>query len=178
MEIENIETQRLHLKIITPEVFEQVFIKQNETQVRELLWIHSDEIYNALIQKKDRVFTNKTRSYQFFLIYENNFLVGECGFHNWFIEHKRSEMGYAIFNDVYKNKGIMTEAASAMIDFGFNRLNLNRIEACISPKNEASIKLIKRLGFTQEGLLRSHYFKNGVFVDSLIFSLLQEEYLK
>ncbi len=55
-------------------------------------------------------------------------------------------------------------------------MHLHRIEALIGPDNIASLKLVKRLGFVEEGTLREHYFKNEIYEDSIIFSLLKQEY--
>ncbi|MEY3398130.1 MAG: hypothetical protein RL220_724, partial [Bacteroidota bacterium] len=70
------------------------------------------------------------------------------------------------------------EAVVAVVDFGFSKLNLHRIEALIGTNNLPSLKIIEKLGFTQEGLLRKHYLVNDVFEDSLVFSKLAEEYFQ
>jgi len=70
----------------------------------------------------------------------------------------------------------MTEAFQKIIHYGFDVMKLNRIEAFVSPQNEASIKLLKKFNFVEEGLLRKHYFKNNIMEDSLVCSLLRSEY--
>lgn len=70
----------------------------------------------------------------------------------------------------------MKEALPYIIDYGFDRMNLHRIEAMVGPDNQASLRLVKGLGFVEEGLLREHYFIDGKFYDSLVFSLLKKEY--
>ena len=70
----------------------------------------------------------------------------------------------------------MSEAVKAIIEYGFKTMNLNRIEACIGPANIASQNLVKKFGFSREGYLRQHYIRNEEIQDSLIFSLLKEEY--
>ena len=62
-------------------------------------------------------------------------------------------------DDNYKQKGLMSEAVEAIIDYGFNALRLHRIEAFIGPDNVASLRLIKKMHFVQEGILREHYFE-------------------
>ena len=55
-------------------------------------------------------------------------------------------------------------------------MGLNRVEALIGPNNIASLKLIAKMDFTKEGVLRSHYFVNDRLEDSIIYALLKKEY--
>jgi len=64
-----------------------------------------------------------------------------------------------------------------IIDYGFNTMQLNRIEAFISPNNIASQKTVLGQGFRQEGVLKEHYCKDDVIEDSLVFGLLKKDYL-
>ena len=70
----------------------------------------------------------------------------------------------------------MTEAVSAIIDFGFERIGLNRIEAVVMLGNEGSFKLLGGLGFHQEGVLRAYErWGSKGFVDLMMFSLLRRD---
>jgi len=70
----------------------------------------------------------------------------------------------------------MSEAVSTILDYGFEQMNLHRVEALIGKDNMASLSLVKKFGFTQEGILREHYFTNNTMEDSVIFGLLRHEY--
>jgi ribosomal-protein-alanine N-acetyltransferase len=72
--------------------------------------------------------------------------------------------------------GIMPEALRAIIEFGFERMALNRIEADASAENIASIRVLHKLGFQREGLQREQYFEYGEFHDLVLFSLLRGDY--
>ena len=85
-------------------------------------------------------------------------------------------MGYWHFTDDHKRMGYMGEALKAVLKFGFEVLNLHRIDAHINRNNTPSLKLVKANGFVEEGCLRKNYLIDGVFNDSLIFSLLDDEY--
>jgi len=103
-------------------------------------------------------------------------LVGSAGFYKWVQpERYQAEMGYDL-NPAYWGEGIMTEALSAIIQYGFDHMGLHRIEVLISHHNRRSQKLIRELGFKREGVLRDHYFIEGRFSDDVIFSLLKEEW--
>jgi ribosomal-protein-alanine N-acetyltransferase len=84
-------------------------------------------------------------------------------------------MGYDLAAP-HRRQGIMTEAMEAAIDYGFGSMGLNRIEALVDPGNTASIRLLLRLGFSQEGVLREYTHFRGKFVDDVCFSLLRREW--
>lgn len=86
-----------------------------------------------------------------------------------------AKLGYAIRHDA-QGKGFATDAAQAMIDFGFSKLNLHRITAAIGPDNAASHCVAAKLGMTLEGRLRDHVFTNGAWRDSDLYSILHDEW--
>ncbi|MBK7410046.1 MAG: GNAT family N-acetyltransferase [Saprospirales bacterium] len=107
---------------------------------------------------------------------ESNETIGRCGFHNWYLEHHKAEIGYVLFKAENRRKGYMNEAINAVLEYGFKVMNLNRIEACTSPDNTASLSIIKKYGFIQEGYLRQHFVRDGETQDTVIYSLLKEEF--
>ena len=102
-------------------------------------------------------------------------LIGTCGFRRWDRRNFRAEIGYDL-GQAYWGQGIMTEALRAAIRFGFEQMELNRIEAVIYVENSRSIRLLQRLGFRQEGLLRNYHYLNSQFYDHWLFSLLKREW--
>lgn len=102
--------------------------------------------------------------------------IGMCGFHTWYIHHYRAEIGYHIA-EAYQGRGLMSEAMNTVVRYGFEAMQLHRIEAFVGKDNEPSLRLMNRFGFVREGLLREHYFTKGVFEDSVCFSLLQSDYI-
>jgi [ribosomal protein S5]-alanine N-acetyltransferase len=73
--------------------------------------------------------------------------------------------------------GYALDATRTLIDFGFTTLGLHRISAAIGPDNAASLAIVTRLGFTEEGRIRDHVFTNGAWRDSILYSLLAHEWL-
>ncbi|MFX1514738.1 MAG: GNAT family N-acetyltransferase [Promethearchaeota archaeon] len=102
-------------------------------------------------------------------------LIGTVTFLNWSRNDRCAEIGYDLTKE-YWGKGLMTEALEAFIRFGFEVMNLNRIEATTNVKNERSRKVLTRLGFVQEGILRQKYRFRGNYSDEIIFSILREEW--
>ena len=91
----------------------------------------------------------------------------------WKIEkqHYRAEIGYMLHPD-YHGHSIMKEALTAVIQFGFDEMQLHSITANVNPENAASIALLKSCGFVQEAYFRENYYFNGKFLDAVIFTLL------
>ena len=102
-------------------------------------------------------------------------VIGSCGFLNLASQHHRSEIGVELSSEHW-GKGIASEAFGAVIRYGFEQMNLQRIEALIEPPNIPSQKLAERQGFIREGLLRSYEFTVGKFDDLYMYSLLKQDF--
>lgn len=90
---------------------------------------------------------------------------------------KSRELGYSL-SEEYWGKGIMTEAAKAVIEYGFVSMKLDMISICTGPENKRSQSVIRKCGFVYEGTLRKAYkIYDGSLRDVLCHSLLREEYL-
>lgn len=106
---------------------------------------------------------------------KNDKLIGTCGFFKISKNHRYGEIGYALSRD-YWGRGLMTEAISAVIKFGFEKLKLNRIQARCLVENVASEKVLKKIGMKEEGILRESMFIKGRFRDLKMFSILKKEF--
>lgn len=102
-------------------------------------------------------------------------VFGTCAFSDWSCEHRRAEIGYALRRDRW-GEGVMTEVLPEMIRFGFEQMQLNRLEADADPRNLRSIKSLERLGFVREGYLRECYLINGELQDAVVYALLGREW--
>ncbi|AIR66548.1 GCN5 family acetyltransferase [Cedecea neteri] len=101
-------------------------------------------------------------------------LAGKCMLFNFDVHSRRAEIGFCLGREHW-GKGLVNEAADALIAYAFKVLNLRRIEAEIDPDNRASAAALQKLGFAQEGLLRQRWEINGVISDSALFGLLAAE---
>jgi GNAT acetyltransferase-like protein/glutathione-dependent formaldehyde-activating enzyme len=72
--------------------------------------------------------------------------------------------------------GYMYEALSALLDYGFTELNLNRVEADTDPRNERSTRLLARLQFFREGLFRERCIVDGEISDAAMYGLLRRDW--
>jgi ribosomal-protein-alanine N-acetyltransferase len=98
-------------------------------------------------------------------------LIGNIGFWRILNQHYRSEIGYMLHPDHW-NKGIMTEALLAAVDFGFNNMQLHSIEAHINPANAGSGVVLEKCGFIREAYFKEDFYFRGKFIDTAIYSLL------
>ncbi|MFZ3195884.1 MAG: GNAT family protein [Bacillus mycoides] len=104
-------------------------------------------------------------------------LIGTCGFHLINKHHKRAEIGYEL-DDTHWGQGYATEALQAMLAYGFETLQFIRIAAVVYIENEASRNLLTKVGFQEEGLLRKYMIQNDVAHDTVVYSLLKEDWRK
>lgn len=108
-------------------------------------------------------------------IWYKNELIGVIGLHYLDLVNKRTSIGYYLAEQ-FQKKGIMTKCNKALIKYIYEEFDINRIEICMSTQNPKSRAIPERLGFTQEGILRSDERLQGEFSDSYVYSLLRHEY--
>lgn len=101
-------------------------------------------------------------------------LIGSAGFWRIDRKHLRGEIGYELLPEYWK-RGIMYEALTEIINFGFNKMNLHSMEANTDPMNTASMRLLEKLGFIKEGLLKESFYFDGKFLDTVVFSLVKKD---
>lgn len=102
-------------------------------------------------------------------------ISGGVGLSSISAEHRKAELGFWLTPSLW-GQGIMTEAARAVVRFGFEALALNRIFAGHFDGNHASRRVQKKLGFRYEGVLRQDVVKDGRPVDHVMMALLREEF--
>ncbi|QTL47659.1 GNAT family N-acetyltransferase [Priestia aryabhattai] len=98
-------------------------------------------------------------------------LIGTVGFNQWNQKHKRAEIGYEL-HPQHWGHGYASEAASAVMTYGFDTLQLVRIGAVVFLENKASQHVLKKLGFQKEGVLKNYMYQNGKAHDTFVYSSL------
>lgn len=101
-------------------------------------------------------------------------IIGTIGFNSFHRNHK-ANLGYDL-QFAYWNQGIVTEAAKEVINYGITHLGINRIEAEVMVGNSASDRVLEKLGFKLEGILRDWLFWQGNYYDMKMFSLLRKDF--
>jgi ribosomal-protein-alanine N-acetyltransferase len=106
-------------------------------------------------------------------------IIGSCGYYHLNRAFRSAEMGYDL-HPAFWRQGFMTEALTAAIDHGFSDryfFRLNRVEALTYLQHEASVGLLKKLGFQEEGIRREYGYWKGQFHDLRSFSLLRRDWV-
>lgn len=174
-----IETKRLMLTGFSHQDIAYIFENFSKEEIMKMLGHRADEDYQKEEYKLKNGYTSYNRKFLLFLLSEktSNNIIGRCGLHNWNEEHNRAEIGYKISDENFKRKGLMTEAVSAIIDYGFNKLKLHRIEALVGSNNSSSLKILENHHFIKEGILRQHGYVKDKYEDSVMYSLLYHEFI-
>jgi len=174
-----LETKRLVLRQMRPGDAEAIFRIYGDEEVmryRDVLpFTRPEEAQQFLEGVRARYQQGEEMHWAITLKGEDS-LIGSCGY-SWHLGRQFGAIGYDLAR-LYWKQGIMTEAIEALLRFGFEVRNLHRIEARVRRGNEASMRLLRRLGFQEEGLLRECLFLNNSFYDVKVFSLLKSEYTK
>ena len=176
--IPTLKTERLVLRKIERADLEDVFAYASDPKVPEfLLWsVHPNKGYTkaylALLQKRYA----QSEFYDWGIEFDGH-IVGTVGFTSFSIEHGIGEVGYVLSSSVW-GKGIASEALARIMEYGFCELGLNRIEARFMVENAKSETVLKRAGFTHEGVIRDGVYSKGKYRDVALYSILRSEFFK
>ena len=169
-----LDTERLRLREMTsqdeaallkhlgdPEVVKYMAMRPIQTREQANEWLH----------RMRRYFSARDGLRWGITLKADQTFVGSAGLHNWDREARHAVIGYDIARQ-YWGKGYATEAVRTIIQFGVKRMRLNRIEANVVAGNHASMRVLEKLGFWHEGILRERIHKNGTYHDVHLFALL------
>jgi RimJ/RimL family protein N-acetyltransferase len=175
-----IKTNRLILRQIKHSDLNEIFFLRSDVRVMKYLdrpaaktTADADEFIQKIIESELK---NEGITWAITLKTDPK-LIGTIGFWRIQKDHYRAEIGYILHPDCW-GKGIMQEALTEVIKYGFEVMKLHSVEANVNPGNSASIKLLEKNRFVQEAYYKENYFFNGKFVDSVIYSLLISDYKK
>lgn len=176
MEFPVLETERLILRQLTQNDTEDLFEYFSQDKVMEyydLETFKTSEDAQQIIQHFNSEF-EKGKGFRWALeLKSEKKVIGTCGYHNWFREHFRAEIGYEL-NPLFWQKSYMKEAILPILTFGFESMRLHRVDAFIDPANISSEKLLTSLNFQEEGTVKDYFFEKGKFVDATIFGLINK----
>ena len=171
-----LETERLLLREATPEDAEAIFAVFSDpavTQFHDLATFTSIEEALGVIERRAKRFESG-RGIRWEIAYkQDNILIGSCGY-TWNKQAHSAEIGYELASAFWR-QGIMTEALHAILQFGFEEMGLRLVVASVMLDNIASKKLLEKLGFQSQGVLKQHGFWKGQYHDLEQFVLTRAE---
>ncbi|HCB04601.1 MAG TPA: GNAT family N-acetyltransferase [Nocardioides sp.] len=100
--------------------------------------------------------------------------IGWCGLSRWNPDFRSASLTYCLSDRAW-GRGYATEAADALVQWGFDTLDLNRVQAEADTRNTASVRVLEKLGFVHEGTLREDCVVNGEVSDSFVYGLLRRD---
>jgi RimJ/RimL family protein N-acetyltransferase len=181
MKPENItlETERLILRPLSEQDSEEVYENVKEYDIAR--WTINiphpypkEEAIRYIRQSMELI--KKGKSYELAIRFNSSKeLAGVMALLNVEKEHRNAELGYWIAKK-YWNKGIATEAASKILEFGFQELNLERICARCFHENEASRRVMEKIGMEHEGKFRHEIFKENEFIDMIYYGMIKDDW--
>jgi [ribosomal protein S5]-alanine N-acetyltransferase len=173
-----LESQRLLVRLVVEDDLTGLLKINGDSEVTRFLpyetWqSHSDG--EAWLQRMLGIQATGT-AWQFVIeLKESKEIVGTCLLFRFEEGSARAELGY-VLGRAHQGQGLMSEALSSLLGCAFGTLAMRRLEAEIDPRNAASIRLIERLGFVKEGLLRQRWVTKGETNDVEVYGLLRSEW--
>lgn len=168
------ETKDLYLVLTRPDLSHMImdYYVRNKDFFAQFDPAREDDFYTEDYQKRIieddcRQIENNT-GYRFWIVEKNDYvIIGMAAFNSivWG-PFKSSFLSYKLDKD-YLNRGYMTQAVLKCKDIAFNDIGLHRIEANIMPRNKASLRVVEKAGFINEGLSKEYLNINGVWEDHI-----------
>lgn len=172
-----IETERLIIREFVAGDMQAVHAYASDPLVaRYMMWgpNSEEETGNYIELTLDMQKEQPRRSYELAAVLKaTGQLIGGCGL--TLSEPAQGEIGYC-FNPLFWRQGYTSEAAAALLAFGFQELGLHRIYATCRPENIGSASVMQKIGMRYEGHLREHMWHKEKWHDSYLYSILQAEY--
>jgi ribosomal-protein-alanine N-acetyltransferase len=109
---------------------------------------------------------------------EDKIPIGVCFFKNIHFTHRHAELEQLHIIPEYQNRGLGTDALRTAINYVFSEMNLNRVWLLSYSGNHQAIRFYRKIGFSEEGILRQVQFKTGQYHDGIIMAVLSDEWLK
>ncbi len=104
-------------------------------------------------------------------------VIGMIGLMNVDQTLKKGEVGYWLARP-FRGRGIMKEAILLTLRFCFIELHLHRIYAHVFPENEVSMRLLEKIGFQREGIIREGFKHRGEYISVYLYSILEDDWAR
>ncbi|GIO27389.1 GNAT family N-acetyltransferase [Ornithinibacillus bavariensis] len=168
----NIITERLIIRNFTQDDWQSVYEYTSDSNVMKYL---PEDVFSVEDAKKF-VMDNSGENAKYFpvLLKEDQNLIGHIVFHKYFGDHTY-EIGW-VFNPKYYNKGYASEAAHAILKYGFETMGLHRIIATCQPENTPSYRVMEKIGMRREGFFKKCIPQGNEWWDEYYYAILDEEW--
>ncbi len=175
-DIEVLKTERLTLRRIYTSDVEDIYKYSSDGRVTQyLLWkphitLSDTRRYLRCVERKYR----RGEFYDWGIEYQGH-IIGTCGFTSFSVMDDSAEIGYVLASEFW-GIGIAAESLKKVLEYGFLKLHLNRIEGRFMSENERSLSVMKKCGMSLEGILKSKMLVKGAYRDIGICAITRSEY--
>ena len=175
-----LRTERLELRLFVDDDLDALFEMQSDEAItRYLYWgpRSRDEVRNELERIKQFTAIDDERDAirVAAVLPASGAVIGDIALWRTSRPHAQGEIGY-VLHPAHHGHGYATEACEALLRVGFEVLGLHRIVASADARNEASIRVMERLGMRREAYLRENEFVKGEWTDEVIYAMLASEW--
>ena len=173
-----LETQRLKLVKISPEHAEDMYEYSCDPDVTKYLtWschssVKETERYIKLLQKK---YTSGIFNDWGLIHKSTGKFIGTCGFTSFDYEKNTAEIGYVLSKDFW-GMGLAAEAARCVMEFGFDRFELDGFCAKCIEGNDASMRVMQKVGMSFENIYKNGMFIKGSYKTIIVYSVTKEKF--
>ncbi len=179
LEFPVLQTERFILKKMDETFFEPLVSLFSDKSVTKYSGSEITDVNKHVefyMKKVDTMYSNRRGIRWAVVDKETNDFVGDVGLYNIDLYSNNTEIGYSVVKS-YWRQGVATECIKEVENFAFNRLNMNRIIAMIDKNNTPSIKLVEKLGFFRDGVLREHYYNslNNEYISICVYSIIKKD---
>ena len=179
-DLPQLETDRLVMRMLSLDDAADIFDYTSDPEfARYLSWGPATSVEEPIAFLSDTMFRRQLGDVAAWglVAKDSNRVIGTCGFTNWDPENKKAEIGYALAREFW-GQGYITEAVIEAISYGFETMELNRIEAMCDAQNLGSYRVMEKAGMSFEGLLRDYEYWKSEYHDIKLYSILRSDYSK
>lgn len=174
--LDMLQTERFFLKEIQPTEIQLIYKGLSDPQVYQYYGVRFLTLEATKEQMEWYEMLKETGTGIWFGIYDkvDDAFCGAGGYNNLEKEHQKAEIGFWLY-PAYWGKGIMSEVMPKLLEYGFEELDLNRIEGFVENDNSKCKKALAKINFRLEGTMRQAEFKNGKWIDVDIYAKLKNQ---
>ena len=173
-----IETSRIKLRLLSVEdtdFIHEIYKDLKVAKYDDFEPINSREEAYRIISDYAEEFSKKSQIRWGIEQKHSQNMVGTCGLYDFDEDNNKCTIGYDLIPSRW-NKGIMTNVVKAVTEFAYNKMDMHRIEAFITPGNDASIRVLKKNGYKEEGILREMEYFKGKYQDGIVVAIIKSDF--
>lgn len=168
--------KKIYLRPLEIEDSDFICLGENDEKIRDALFLALPMSPSTSKEKIQKQIDAPDTILFTIVLQENETPVGQTGLFRVDFVSRAAVFFLAILVTDYWGTGIGSEATTLVINYAFQTLNLNRIQLHVNAKNTAAIRIYKKIGFQQEGILRQAMYKNEEYFDFLVMGILRSDW--